>query len=69
MDFFALGRVVLLYSIFYLGYCIPNALLERIRKNCYLKVAMIIFAIVSLGIGTIFLLKGIVDVTWATHDY
>lgn len=65
----AIGRVILLYPIFYIGYLIPISSLEKIRKKNNLKVISIILGLFSIIIEAIFLINGIVDVTWATHDY
>lgn len=65
----AIGRVILLYPIFYLGYLIPISSMGKIRKKNNLKAISIILGLSCIVIETSFLINGIVDVTWATHDY
>ena len=66
-NFLSLGRVVLLYGIFYLGYRCQFSLLNKIRTRY--KYQCILLGCGALIGETLFLIMGVVDITWATHDY
>lgn len=67
--FLSLGRVFLLYPIFYLGYRIQPMTIDRLRKSKCGRWIVTGLCAVCIGMEMEFLKAGIVDITWATHDY
>ena len=65
-SFMALGRVILLFGIFYIGYRCPENALKNVRNHRALGVSV---GIICLLLELALLYAGITDVTWATHDY
>lgn len=64
--FLSLGRLALLWPIFYLGLKTDYEHMLRMRNNTTNSIFIGMFFII---LEFILLYKGIVDVTWATHDY
>ena len=68
-SFLAIGRVVLLYPIFYIGYLIQPTIGEKLRKNKKLMILSVFLGVFCIVIEAKFLILNIIDVTWASHDY
>lgn len=62
----SLGRVALLWFVFYIGLKLPFEKLIKIRSH---KKESILVLVLCISAEIIFLRVGLADISWATHDY